>query len=83
LSKKAFETDIRVGIRAIGNIKGVLPLDIETVLFDSFFVREVMHLLQDHQANHAGEFFRRSSVIGVVMLSQDLYRKFCEDFLAE
>jgi hypothetical protein len=58
-----FMTDVGGRIGDVGDIEGIVPLDIKTKLFDSLVVGEIMHLLENHQAHHGIEFLGATIIL--------------------
>src|SRR6266545_4352812 len=72
---KGLGADISVGVVRAGDVQGVLPLKIIGKLVNGFLVGQVVHLLDDHEAEHGIEFLGRRSENRVVFAINLFYRQ--------
>ena len=75
--------DIGLSVCVIGNIQGIMPLDIEGKLLDCLLVGEIMHVLENHSTHHGHQFVGRTAVGCTVMPGKQINRKHLADIGAK
>ena len=75
--------DIGLGVCVIGNIQGIMPLDIEGKLLDCLLVGEIMHMLENHGTHHGHQLVGRTTVGCAVMPGKQFNGKHLTHIIAK